>query len=119
MRWKPAFDPSGYSRLRTRVLLIFSVVVAFDHLVVHTGDIGGPVSLHPELPMRSAELLVRREFYERGLLLMISRKLVYREATASGVYYSAGEFSERFHREPNKPVSRCAPSESWLGCGKV
>jgi hypothetical protein len=71
-------------------------LVAFDHLVVHTGDIGGPDSLHPELPMRSAELLVRRELVERGLLLMISRNLVNREATASGVYYSAGEFSETF-----------------------
>ena len=32
-------------------------LVAFDHLVVHTADIGGPESLHAELPMRSAELL--------------------------------------------------------------
>lgn len=71
-------------------------LVAFDHLVVHTGDIGGPDSLHPELPMRSAELLVRRGLVERGLLLMTSRKLVHREAIASGVYYGAGEFSETF-----------------------
>jgi ABC-three component (ABC-3C) system Middle Component 2 len=31
-------------------------MAAFDHLVVHTGDIGGPTSLHPALPMRSTEL---------------------------------------------------------------
>src|SRR4051812_37088095 len=62
-------------------------LVAFDHLVVHTGDVGGPSSLHPELPMRSAELLVRRELVERGLLLMMTRDLVEREAEASGIYY--------------------------------
>jgi hypothetical protein len=71
-------------------------LVAFDYLVVHTGDIGGPVSLHPELPMRSAELLVTRGLVERGLLLMISRGLVHREATAQGIYYRAGEFAETF-----------------------
>jgi|SRR5258708_6684097 hypothetical protein len=31
-----------------------------DHLVVHTADIGGPPSLHPDIPQRTGELLVRR-----------------------------------------------------------
>jgi hypothetical protein len=71
-------------------------LVAFDHLVVHTGDIGGPASLHPELPMRSTELLVRRGLVERGLLLMMSRGLVHREASSNGIFYRAGEFAETF-----------------------
>ena len=71
-------------------------LVAFDYLVVHTGDIGGPESLHPELPMRSAELLVRRGLVERGLLLMVSRSLVERQATVDGITYTAGEFAETF-----------------------
>jgi hypothetical protein len=69
-------------------------LVAFDHLVVHTGDIGGPESLHPELPMRSAELLVRRGLVERGLLLMISRGLVDRVVDNAGLSYRAGDFAE-------------------------
>ena len=36
----------------------------FDHLVVHTEDIGGPPSLHPALPGRTGELLVRRRLVE-------------------------------------------------------
>jgi len=71
-------------------------LVAFDYLVVHTGDLGGPESLHPDLPMRSAELLVRRGLVERGLLLMRSRGLVEREANANGILYRAGEFAETF-----------------------
>jgi hypothetical protein len=78
-------------------------LVAFDYLVVHTGDIGGPVSLHPALPMRSAELLVTRGLVERGLLLMISRGLVHREATARGIFYQAGEFAETFIRSLASP----------------
>lgn len=71
-------------------------LVAFDHLVVHTGDIGGPASLHPELPLRSAELLVRRGLVERGLLLMASRGLVERSANSNGIFFLAGDLSATF-----------------------
>ncbi len=71
-------------------------LVALDHLIVHTGDLGGPESLHPKLPMSSAELLVRRHIVERGLMLMISRGLVYRHVDETGITYQAGELAETF-----------------------
>lgn len=71
-------------------------LVAFDHLVVHSGDIGGPDSLHPQLPHRSAELLVRRSIVERGLHLMMHRGLVERQIGAAGICYRAAEFAEMF-----------------------
>jgi hypothetical protein len=71
-------------------------LVTFDHLVVHTGDLGGPTSLHAAVPMRTAELLVRRGLVERGLLLMVSKGLVERRVDSSGISYCAGEFSETF-----------------------
>jgi hypothetical protein len=66
-------------------------LVAFDHLLVHTGDLGGPVSLHPPVPLRSAELLVRRKLIERALLLMMTRDLVSRGVGQEGIRYTAGE----------------------------
>ena len=71
-------------------------LVAFDYLVVHSGDIGGPESLHPKLPQRSAELLVRRNIIERGLHLMIHRGLVERLVGAKGICYRAGESADTF-----------------------
>ena len=71
-------------------------LIIFDHLVVHTGDIGGPDSLHPPAPMRTAELLVRRSLVERGLLVMASRGLIERTATTKGIEFCAGEFAESF-----------------------
>jgi len=71
-------------------------LTAFDHLVVHTGDIGGPESLHPQLPMRNAEILVRRQLVERGLYLMVSRGLVDRVIEPSGIEYRAGNMAETF-----------------------
>lgn len=66
-------------------------LVAFDYLLVHTGDVGGPASLHPPTPLQSAELLVRRRLVERALLLMMTRDLVERDFVSDGIRYRAGE----------------------------
>lgn len=71
-------------------------LIAFDHLLVHTGDIGGPASLHPPVPLRSAELLVRRKLVERALLLMMTRDLVSRQVGPAGIRYVAGENASPF-----------------------
>lgn len=71
-------------------------LVAFDHLLVHTGDFGGPSSLHPPAPLRSAELLVRRPLVERALLLMMTRDLINRQVGPEGIQYVAGENAAPF-----------------------
>jgi hypothetical protein len=71
-------------------------LIGLDYLLVHTGDIGGPSSLHPPTPLRSAELLVRRKLIEQALLLMMTRELVEREITANGISYRAGENASPF-----------------------
>lgn len=71
-------------------------LVAFDYLLVHTADVGGPKSLHPPTPMQSAALLVRRKLVEQALLLMMTRDLVHREITPEGIKYSAGENAMTF-----------------------
>ncbi len=69
-------------------------LIAFDHLVVHTGDINdAPPSLHPNVHKRNGELLVRRSLVERGLLLMESKKLVKKIVSIDGFYYSTTELA--------------------------
>lgn len=77
---------------------VFSLdrIVALDHLVVHSGDIGGPPSLHPDTPMRATEMIVRRGVVERGLLLMESRGLVKRAFASDGIFYGADETAAEF-----------------------
>ena len=48
-------------------------LVVFDHLVVHTEDVGGPESMHPKNRSRAAEILVRRSLVQSGLSLMQTR----------------------------------------------
>lgn len=65
-----------------------------DHLVVHTGDLDGhdvPESLHPDLPNRAGELLVRRQLVERSLRLMQQVHLVEVFETEGGIAFGASE----------------------------
>lgn len=71
-------------------------LVAFDYLLVHTADIGGPESLHPPAPLQPAEFLVRRRLVEAAILLMMTRDLIRREAHPHGLQYSAGENAAPF-----------------------
>lgn len=68
----------------------------FDHLVVHTGDAGGPPSLHPALPERTGELLVRRRLVEDSLLLMRRVHLVDAVADEHGVSFRASDEAAPF-----------------------
>lgn len=60
-----------------------------DHLVVHTADISGPSSLHPNVPQRSGELLIRRSLVEQGVRLMRRVHMIEAQYNASGIVYAA------------------------------
>jgi len=71
-------------------------LVQYDYLTVHSEDAGGPPSLHPALPLRSGELLVRRGNVERGLLLMLSARLVRRWPGEDGFSFGAEDAAGAF-----------------------
>lgn len=84
--------------------LDLSRLVDLDYIVLHTGDleeINGPSSLHPPLPLRTGELLVKRGLIEKGLLLMISKNLIKRKTTNSGIQYLATDYSNPFLKTIN------------------
>ena len=81
-------------------------LVDLDYLVVHSGDVDGPPSLHAPVPLRSGEILVRRGLIEAGLLLMMSRGLVERNLGEDGFYYLATEESAPFVTSFATPYNR-------------
>ena len=68
------FNSALETGVRTLTVLVASYpkthdlgrLVQYDYLTVHSADAGGPPSLHPPLPLRSGELLVRRGLIEEG-----------------------------------------------------
>lgn len=66
----------------------------FDHLVVHTGDFDGqdvPESLHPDLPNRAGELLVRRHLVEQSLRIMQQMHLIEVFECETGIEFCASD----------------------------
>lgn len=70
-------------------------MVVYDYLLVHSADVErGPESLHPPSPLRTGELLVRRQLVERGLELVFRKGLAEKNYDPSaGIVYRASELA--------------------------
>lgn len=62
-------------------------LVDFDYLLIHSGDAGGPRSLHPPIPLRTGEIIIKRQLIQNALLLMINKQLIKRQVTERGIEY--------------------------------
>lgn len=72
-------------------------LVSHDYLLVHSGDVGeGPPSLHPAVPFRGSEWLVKRDVISAGLNEMFARGLLVKNATAAGIVYQRSELTAAF-----------------------
>ena len=87
----------------------------YDYFIVHTGDIGGPSSLHPKISSRTGEFFIRRRTVENGLSMMIKAGLVKEKYESAGVVYSVTEFSSAMaglvKASYNRRLFHCA---DWL-----
>jgi hypothetical protein len=72
-------------------------LVYYDYLLLHAGDVGGgQASLHPPIPYRAGEILVRRELIARGLELMFSKELLVKQLDETGIAYRASNLCAPF-----------------------
>ena len=72
-------------------------LVSYDYLLVHSGDVeDGPTSLHPAVPFRGSELLVKRELGQAGLDAMFARELLEKRFEPAGICYRATALTRAF-----------------------
>ncbi|MDE1155339.1 MAG: hypothetical protein PW735_06355 [Acidobacteriaceae bacterium] len=71
-------------------------LMTYDYLLVHSADADGPESLHPGIPQRNGELLVRHALVQNGLYLLLSRNLIERIPEESGIAYRAMDEAQSF-----------------------
>lgn len=72
-------------------------LVYYDYILVHSSDVpNGPKSIHPSIPHRSTEILVKRELLRKGLTLMHSKQLVDSSFDSFGITYKATELTKPF-----------------------
>jgi hypothetical protein len=90
----------------------------FDHLVVHTGDLDGkdvPESLHPDLPNRAGELLVRRQLVEQSLRIMQQMHLIDVFESEAGIEFCAGEEAPSYLDLLQAPYSQALKQRAeWM-----
>ena len=89
-----------------------------DHLVVHTADLDGedvPESLHPDLPDRAGELLVRRQLVERSLRVMQQIHMVDVFETEAGIEFCASQEAPSYVDLLQAPYSRALKARArWM-----
>lgn len=98
------FNTSLEAGLRSVILLNeyypssidFEEIVKLDYVLVYSKDFGGPDSLHPSVPNRKGELVVRRQLVRDGLGLMKRFGLINILCENEGVYYSVTGDAEPF-----------------------
>lgn len=72
-------------------------LVYYDYLLVHSGDAPqGPKSIHPQIPHRSTEILVKRDLVKNGLTLMNSKQLISAKFEKAGIVYYGTELTKPF-----------------------
>ena len=101
---KSLFNTAMESSVRSLVVLVkiadavdLDLLVLYDYFLVHSGDYpGGPSSLHPPVPHRSGELLVRRDVVRAGLDYARKKGLVEFCFSTDGVRYRATRIAQPF-----------------------
>jgi hypothetical protein len=72
-------------------------LISYDYLLVHSGDVeNGPPSLHPAVPFRGSEWLVKRDLVSEGLNLMFTRELIDKTVTPDGFFYRGTDMTAAF-----------------------
>jgi hypothetical protein len=72
-------------------------LISYDYLLVYSADADvGKESLHPAVPFRGSEWLVKRDVIRTGLDLMFSRQLLDKKFDRKGILYAANENTTAF-----------------------
>src|SRR6266700_5971794 len=69
-------------------------LISYDYLLVHSGDVEqSPGSLHPAVPFRGSEWLVKRDIVRGGLDLMFARELIDKKLEPTGIFYAGSSLT--------------------------
>ncbi|MBB3658394.1 hypothetical protein FHX15_003641 [Rhizobium sp. BK650] len=91
-------------------------LISYDYLLVHSGDVSSEHdSLHPAVPNRGSEWVVKRDVINMGLGLMFARDLVEKRLTVNGIHFAGSELTTAFVRLLTSPYAEALRVRSrWL-----
>ena len=91
-------------------------IITYDYLLVHSGDVEeSQGSLHPAVPFRGSEWLVKRDLVRNSLDLMFARELIDKRLESKGIFYAASELTSKFIHLLKSGYSQSIASRAkWL-----
>lgn len=91
-------------------------LIYFDYMAVHSGDIDKEiVSLHPAVPNRNGEILIRRSIIQEGLELFMYKGLINKYYNEKGIEYGASELAIPFLEALNETyTSSLMERANWV-----
>jgi hypothetical protein len=91
-------------------------LISYDYLLVHSGDVSSEFdSLHPAVPNRGSEWVVKRDVINMGLGLMFARDLVEKRLTDNGIHFVGSELTAAFVRLLTSPYAEALRTRAgWL-----
>lgn len=91
-------------------------LISYDYLLVHSGDVSSELdSLHPAVPNRGSEWVVKRDVISVGLRLMFARDLLEKRLTDKGIHFVGSELTTSFVRLLTSPYADALRERArWL-----
>lgn len=78
-------------------LLDIDEILYLDYLAIHISDFDSSLtSIHPSIPKKEQEMLVRRGSVQKAIFLLSSRNLISIKYTKSGIKYASNDFTHLF-----------------------
>lgn len=91
-------------------------LVIYDYFLLNSGDFpNGPTSLHPPIPHRSAQIIIKPLIMKNALSLMISKDLLDIVFCLDGIKYKSNDLTKKFiELQENEYSSKIFEISKWI-----
>lgn len=94
----------------------FNRLVIYDYFLLNSSDFpNGPKSLHPPIPHRSAQIIIKPLILKDALVLMKSKELIDIVFSPDGIKYKANQLTKAFiDLQENAYSKKLIESSNWI-----
>lgn len=94
----------------------FNRLVIYDYFLLNSSDFpNGPKSLHPPIPHRSAQIIIKPLILKDALVLMKSKELIDIVFSPDGIKYKANQLTKAFiDLQENEYSKKLIESSNWI-----
>jgi hypothetical protein len=91
-------------------------LVIYDYFLLNSGDFpNGPKSLHPPIPHRSSQIIIKPLLIKDAIILMQSKELLDVIFSEEGIKYKSNELTKRFiELQENEYSKKLFEISSWI-----